>query len=103
MKAAKQLRLEKAGWQVGTVAEMLELSPADAAYIEIRVRLAKAFAQRRAKHGLTQTDIAKLIQSSQSRVAKIESGNDSVSTDLMIRALLATGATSKEVGKALAG
>jgi len=51
--------------------------------------------------GLTQTELAKHLGSSQSRVAKLEAGDTSVSLDLLIRGLLAVGASRKDVAQAL--
>ena len=41
--------------------------------------------------------------SSQSRIAKIESGDPSVSLDLIIRALLTSGATRQELAQVIMG
>src|SRR5581483_4278956 len=49
--------------------------------------------RRRAELGLSQAVVAKRLGSSQSRVAKMEAGDPSVSLDLLLRALLALGAT----------
>lgn len=39
MQARKKKRLEDAGWRVGSTQEFLGLSPADAAYIELKIAL----------------------------------------------------------------
>jgi hypothetical protein len=98
---AKQKRLEKKGWRVGTVAEFLDLSPEQARLIEIKLALSRALRDRRANQ-MTQTELAKRLQSSQPRVAKAERGDRSVSMDLLVRALLATGATPKEIAREIA-
>ena len=46
--------------------------------------------------------MADAIGSSQSRVAKMESGNPTTSLDLMIKALLKLGITKKQIGQLLA-
>jgi len=51
---------------------------------------------------MTQTELADRINSSQSGIAKAENGDVSVSIELLIRAMLATGATPEEIGKAIA-
>jgi transcriptional regulator with XRE-family HTH domain len=79
----------------------LALSPEEEAYIELKLVLSTMLKQQRAKKRLTQNDLAKLINSSQSRVAKMESGDPSVSIDLVIKALLSIGATNKDLAKAL--
>jgi len=46
---------------------------------------------------------AKLIKSSQSRLAKMEGGDPSVSLDLLIRSLLALGASNRDLARAISG
>ncbi len=46
--------------------------------------------------------LAKQLGSSQSRVAKLEAADASVSLELLIRALLAVGASRRDVAHALA-
>ncbi len=99
MREAKSKRLAAKGWKVGTAKEFLGLSDAEEAYIELRMNLAEGLKQRRSLRGLTQIDLAKAVQSSQSRVAKMESGDPSVSLDLLVRTLLALGTTSKELAR----
>jgi len=69
--------------------------------VELKVHLSESLRNRRERHGLTQTDLAKMIRSSQSRVAKMEAGDPSVSLDLLVRSLLALGASKKELAKAI--
>jgi DNA-binding transcriptional regulator YiaG len=101
MDAAKKARLEAAGFKVGTVAEFLALSPEESALIEVRLALSTALRRRRQDLHLAQSTLAKRLRSSQSRVAKMEAGDPSVSIDLLLRALLATGATREEVGQVI--
>jgi hypothetical protein len=102
MKKAKQARLEAKGWKVGTVAEFLNLTPEESALIEIKLALARRLRERRQRR-MTQAQLAEKIQSSQSRVAKAETGHSSVSLELLVRAMLATGASPKDIGNAIAG
>lgn len=102
MDAKRRKHLEAAGFAVGTAAEFLDLGPEEAALIEMRLALSRALRDRRAEVGLTQAALARRVGSSQSRVAKMEAGDPSVSLDLLIRALLAAGASRREVGQALA-
>ena len=102
MKAAKRKRLEQAGWRVGSTEDFLGLSKEEQALVEIKLALADAVRTQREKHRLSQGALAARMKSSQSRVAKIEAGDPSVSLDLLIRAALAAGATKKELAKALA-
>ena len=91
MTIEKKRKLEKKGWRVGSVSDFLELSPEENAYVELKVRLSKELRQRRQKLGISQVEVAKKLQSSQSRVAKMEAGDPSVSIDLLVRSLLALG------------
>lgn len=102
MEEAKRLRLEAAGFKVGSVEEFLELTAEESALIEMRLALTAALRRRRLAEQISQTTLAKRLRSSQSRVAKIEAGDPSVSLDLLLRALLATGATREEVGRVIA-
>jgi ribosome-binding protein aMBF1 (putative translation factor) len=102
MKAAKRKRLEQAGWRVGSTEDFLGLSKEEQALVEIKLALADAVKSQREKHHLSQSTLAARMRSSQSRVAKIEAGDPSVSLDLLVRAVLAAGATKKEIAKALA-
>ncbi|CAN5590786.1 hypothetical protein BH10BAC4_BH10BAC4_11880 [soil metagenome] len=95
MKQAKKKSLEEKGWRVGDVQEFLKLSREEAAYIEIKLTLSKNLQDYRKSKHLTQGDLARRIKSSQSRVAKMESGDPSVSIDLLVRSLFALGASKK--------
>lgn len=101
MEATKQQRLEAAGWKVGTTAEFLGLSEEEAVLVEIKLRLSRKLRERRQQR-MTQAELAVRLNSSQPRVAKAEQGDSSVSLELLVRAMLATGATSKEIGLAIA-
>jgi predicted XRE-type DNA-binding protein len=101
MDKAKRKRLEAAGWKVGSVRSFLDLSAEEEAYIELKLQLAKNVQKRRQERKLTQHELARLLKSSQSRVAKMEAGDPTVSVDLLIRSLLALGASSKTLLRAL--
>ena len=101
MNKAKRTRLESKGWKIGTAAEFLKLTPEEAALTEIRLALSRSLRQRRQKQ-MTQAQLAKKLASSQPRVAKAEGGDASVSIELLVRAMLATGATPKDIGRTIA-
>ena len=103
MKQDKRKRLEEAGWKVGSADELLDLSPEEVEYIDLRIRLSDAVKQLRKKKELTQIELASRMGSSQSRVAKAEAADVSVSLDLLIRSFLALGATRQDLAKAVAG
>ena len=102
MKPEKQARLEAAGFKVSTVEEFLGLTAEESALIDVRIALSAAIKQKREAQPLSQAALAKRIHSSQSRVAKMEAGDPSVSTDLLLKALFAAGAEREEVGKIIA-
>ncbi len=101
MKANKRQKLEQAGWHVGSADEFLGLSSEESAYIDMKLALSEALKKTRIKKRMSQVVLAERIASSQSRVAKMESGDSSVSIDLLVKSLLALGASQKDVAKAL--
>jgi len=101
MKKRKRAQLEAHGWRVGSAAEFLALSPEEAALVETKLALSRSLRARRTKKRLSQTALARYLKSSQSRVAKMESADPSVSVDLLLRALFALGATRRDIAKAL--
>jgi len=103
MKPAKRKRLESKGWKVGTVEEFLDLADDEASMIDIRLRLGRALRVERERRSLTQTQLGRKLGSSQSRIAKMESGDPSVSLDLLVRSLLKLGARSDDVARHIGG
>ncbi len=101
MDERKRTLLEADGWKVGTVSEFLDLTPEEAALIEIKLALSKSLRLRRQQQ-MTQEQLATKMKSSQPRIAKAEGGDSSVSIELLVRAMLATGATPKDIGNAIA-
>jgi len=90
--------MSKQDWKEGTVQEFLDLSDADMALVETKLALTRALrCQREASH-LTQTEVARAMRTSQSRVARIEAGDPSVSLDMVFKALYTVGMTPSEVG-----
>lgn len=102
MKRDKKTRLQRAGWTVGTVRDFLGLSKAEEAMVELKLGLSRELKQKRNRRRLSQQALARLLGSSQSRVAKMEAGDASVSIDLLIRSLLAIGTTQKELAAVIA-
>src|SRR5438552_10197685 len=99
MKAARKKRLESAGWRVGTAGEFLGLSAEESQLVEMKLALGESLRRHRMKKRLTQQALARRIRSSQSRIAKLESGAAGVSLDLLFRALFATGVTPAEIAR----
>ena len=101
MKPAKRQRLERKGWKVGDARDLLQLTDDEVTYIELKLALGDQLKTMREKKAITQVELAKLLSSSQSRVAKMESGDPSVSIDLLVKGLLALGATRKQIAGAM--
>ena len=102
MRKQKRKRLKAKGWRIGTVKEFLGLSDEESAYIELKVKLAAGLKQRRQQQGLSQLELAAKLQSSQSRVAKMEAGDPSVSLDLLVRSLITLGTSDRELSHIIA-
>jgi len=101
LNATKRKKLIAAGWSFGNIDSFLNLTPEESAYIEMKYSLALSLKNLRVKEKLSQTELAKRIQTSQSRVAKMEAGDPTVSIDLLIKSLLALGAKPKDLAKAI--
>jgi hypothetical protein len=103
MREQKRKRLESKGWRVGSAGESLDPSPDEEAYVELRLRLSEGLKKRLAGRKLNQTDLATIVRSSQSRMAKMETGDRTVSLDLLIRSLLALGVSRKDLAHIISG
>ena len=101
MRNDKRRRLERAGWAIGDAGDFLRLSDDERRFIETKLALAAGLRQWRERLGLTQTEVAKRFGSSQSRVAKMEAADKTVSTDLLLRSLFRLGAGRRDVARLL--
>ena len=99
MDSKKRKRLEAQGWVTGDAADLFGLTPEEARLIDLKLALRVSIKEERSRQGLTQEELAKAMGSSQSRVAKIERGDPSVSVDLLLKALMALGMTNKQISK----
>lgn len=95
-------RLAAAGWRTGDAADFLELSEEEAAFVKVKLALADYLHEVRTRNSWTQLQVARQLGSSQSRVAKMEAADASVSVDLLVKSLLALGASRQEVGRVIA-
>jgi predicted transcriptional regulator len=102
VKKAKREQLERKGWKLGNAEDFLGLSIEESAYIELKLALGQRLKAERERKGVTQTALATLARSSQSRVAKMEAGDPSVSMDLIVKTLLAMGLTRKQIASTIA-
>ncbi len=101
MRKAKRTALENKGWKVGSAEDFLGLSEQEIAYIELKLELSRKLKASRVNKKLTQAELARVVNSSQSRVAKMEAGDPTVSIDLLVKSLLALGVSKKELGQAI--
>jgi ribosome-binding protein aMBF1 (putative translation factor) len=101
MKASTRKKLETAGWRVGDAKDFLGLSESEAQLVEMKLALARILRSARERHHLTQEQLAKRVRSSQSRVAKMEAGDVSISLDLFMKTLFAAGAERRELAQAI--
>ena len=102
MRISKRAKLEAAGWPVGSMARFLALTPEEAAFVEVKVALSQSLRQWRTRQKLTQGELAKRLRSSQSRVAKMEAADATVSVDLLLWSLLKLGAKPRDIARAIA-
>lgn len=102
MDSKKKKRLEAKGWVFGDAADLFGLTPEEARLIDLKLALRASIKEERVKQNITQTELANAMGSSQSRIAKMERGDPSVSVDLLLRALMALGMTNKQISKIIA-
>ena len=102
MRRSKRQKLESKGWKVGDAKDFLGLTNDEATYIELRLKLAEGLKARRHSRGVTQSLLAQALKSSQSRVAKMEAGDPTVSLDLLVRSLLSMGTSSRKLAAIIA-
>lgn len=91
MNKAKRQAVTAAGFRVGDAEDFLELTEEERRLVELRVALSRTVRRLREGQSLTQQQLADRLQSSQSRVAKLEVGASDVSLDLLFRGLFAMG------------
>ncbi len=101
MDKRKRAKLAKKGWKIGTAKDFLGLTDEEAAYVEMKLALSEMLKNRRVRKKLTQAQLAQEIRSSQSRIAKMEAGDPTVSIDLLVKSLLALGVSKKELGRTI--
>ena len=99
MNKKKKAVLESKGYTVGTVEDFLGLTKEELEYIELKLVLSRALSESRKQKNLTQTQLAQKINSSQSRIAKMEKGDPTVSIDLLVKSLFALGVTKKNISE----
>ena len=91
----------KSTWVEGSVQDFLQLSDADMEYIEMRLAVSRYLKTIRKARNMTQEVAALKLHTSQSRLAKMEAGDSSVSLDLLFKSLFSLGVSRKKVVQAL--
>jgi hypothetical protein len=102
VRESKRKKLAATGWRIGTAKDFLGMSDEEEAYANLRLKLAEGLKTRRHPRGVTQLAQARAIKSSQSRVAKMEAGDPTVSLDLLVKSLLALGTSNRELATIIA-
>lgn len=102
MDAKRRAELKAKGWVETTVKELFGLDEVDMQVVELRVRLAREVRRRREESGMSQAALARRIETSQPRMARIEGGQSGVSLDQLVNAFLATGGSLEELGEVIA-
>ncbi len=97
MNSEKRRALEEAGFVFEDAEDFLGLTAEERQLVELRVTVSRAVRDRRVSQKLTQQEVAARIHSSQSRVAKMESGSSDVSLDLMFKGFFALGGTMQDL------
>ena len=101
MRADKRRKLERAGWTLGDAGDFLGLSADERRFVDVKLALADGLRRLRERLGLTQIEVAQRFGSSQSRVAKMEAANRTVTTDLLLKSLFRLGASPRDVARLL--
>ena len=99
MRKAVRQRLEKAGYRITDAKEFLKLSNEEIAVIDLKISLVKTLKEVRKASGVTQKQLARMIHSSQSRIAMLENGSPDVSLELICKALFSLGLSLEGLGK----
>jgi DNA-binding XRE family transcriptional regulator len=97
----KRRKLQATGWRIGSAEDFLGLTPDEAALIDLKLSLAGLVRSVRQRAKLSQRALAERLGSSQSRVAKLEAGDASVSLDLIVKAAFAAGARKSELAQVI--
>src|SRR5947209_3196468 len=101
MKQSKRQKLTELGYRVTDTQELLGLSDGEMALIDLKISLIEKLKEIRGSKNVTQQQLARLIHSSQSRIAMLEKGRPDISLDLICRALFALGVNRRELGKVI--
>ena len=102
MNSKKKKRLGDKNWVIGDAADFFGLTPEETLLIDLKLALRASVKEERKKRNVTQSELAKAMGSSQSRIAKMERGDPAVSVDLLLKALMALGMSNRQISKIIA-
>ena len=101
MDVKERKRLEAAGWTNGNAEGFLGMSPEEAAYLEVKLTLAREVEAQRKKAGLSQSELAVKLKNRQPNIARIEKAQQSVTIDALVKTLLSLGLTPRKIAAVL--
>ena len=101
MPIERQKKPDAVGGMETIVPEPLVRPGAQMEYNETKRALSRRLRELRSEQDLTQTELAATLKTSQSRVAKMEKGDPTVSIDLLMQALFRLGVTRRELARTL--
>ena len=101
MDALTKKLMQEAGFESGSVGELLGLSEAQETLVETKVRLTELLREERRARGWSQNRLAQAMEKKQQVVARIEMAHRSVSLDLLLRALFTMGVKPSRVAREL--
>ena len=80
---------------------LLGLTPEESDYVELKAALGSKLRELRNRKRLSQEDLAKRMGSGQSRFAKLEAADSSVSLDFLVRSLIPFGMTRQDLARVI--
>ena len=101
MDALTKKLMQEAGFESGSVGELLGLSEAQETLVEIKVRLTQLLREERRARGWSQNRLAQAMGKKQQVVARTEMAHRSVTLDLLLRALLTIGVKMSRIAREL--
>ena len=97
MKKKMRESLESAGYVIGDADDFLGLTEEESRLVDVRLAVSRAVRDARIARNLTQAQAARILNTSQPNVSRIEGAAGDVSLDLMYRSLFRLGGTAADV------
>ncbi len=99
MDEKKQSKLVTKNWKIGESRDYLKIDSEEMALIELKVSLGNTLKNKREQKEITRSQLAESLHASQSIIEKMETGDPSVSVNLLIDSLLSLGLSKDELAK----